>query len=253
MSTTGIPSPARVLPPISIGTRRIIAGAILLLAALGLGLLIRLRPIAEIDLRVLGWFVAHRTPAATAAMEAATMLFSPSIAVFEAIVIGLLVGLGTRSARLGTLIPVAMAAASGTTSLMKEAIERVRPALPDRIVVELSHSYPSGHTTAAAALAVSGAVLALAHLGWSRTVAAEDAEAELRWRRPVRTALVWAVAALLVVLIALTRVYLGAHWLSDVLGGAMVGSGVALLVIGAFFEGIEDARPVRPGPAADAS
>ena len=56
------------------------------------------------------------------------MLFSPSIAVLEAVVIGLLVGLGTRSARLGALIPVAMAAASGTTSLMKEAIERRRAA-----------------------------------------------------------------------------------------------------------------------------
>lgn len=239
---------------VSLGPIRIASGLVLLLVALALGLLVTLKPIAELDQRVLEWFVARRTPGATAVMEALTALFAPTTAVIGALVIGALVGAASRSALLGVYIPASMALASAFTSVAKDGIERVRPALPERIVVELSHSYPSGHTTAAAALAVSAAILLISRFAWTRPpvrgamMAASRARASaeaggdsarravhedfVRWSRPVRRALIILAAVGLVVLIATTRVYLGAHWLSDVVGGAMVGAGASLVLAG---------------------
>lgn len=239
---------------VSLGPIRIASGLVLLLVALALGLLVTLKPIAELDQRVLEWFVARRSPGATAVMEALTALFAPTTAVIGALVIGALVGAASRSALLGVYIPASMALASAFTSVAKDGIERVRPALPERIVVELSHSYPSGHTTAAAALAVSAAILLISRFAWTRPpvrgamMAASRARASaeaggdsarravhedfVRWSRPVRRALIILAAVGLVVLIATTRVYLGAHWLSDVVGGAMVGAGASLVLAG---------------------
>lgn len=239
---------------VSLGPIRIASGLVLLLVALALGLLVTLKPIAELDQRVLEWFVARRSPGATAVMEALTALFAPTTAVIGALVIGALVGAASRSALLGVYIPASMALASAFTAVAKDGIERVRPALPERIVVELSHSYPSGHTTAAAALAVSAAILLISRFAWTRPpvrgamMAASRARASaeaggdsarravhedfVRWSRPVRRALIILAAVGLVVLIATTRVYLGAHWLSDVVGGAMVGAGAPLVLAG---------------------
>lgn len=239
---------------VSLGPIRIASGLVLLLVALALGLLVTLKPIAELDQRVLEWFVARRSPGATAVMEALTALFAPTTAVIGALVIGALVGAASRSALLGVYIPASMALASAFTSVAKDGIERVRPTLPERIVVELSHSYPSGHTTAAAALAVSAAILLISRFAWTRppvrgvVVGASRARASaeaggdsarravhedfVRWSRPVRRALIILAAVGLVVLIATTRVYLGAHWLSDVVGGAMVGAGASLVLAG---------------------
>lgn len=244
------PPPAFRPFEVSLGPIRIASGLVLLLVALVLGLLVTLKPIAELDQRVLEWFVAHRSPGATAVMEALTGLFAPTTAVIEALVIGALVGAVSRSALFGAYIPASMALASAFTAVAKDGIERVRPALPERIVVELSHSYPSGHTTAAAALAVSAAILMISCFAWTRPPVRGESPAGasagtgggsgrgavreefVRWSRPVRRALILLAALGLVVLIATTRVYLGAHWLSDVVGGAMVGAGASLVLAG---------------------
>ncbi|MGH6907884.1 MAG: phosphatase PAP2 family protein, partial [Aestuariivirga sp.] len=87
-------------------------------------------------------------------------------------------------------------------------------------------SFPSGHATMAALIFGILAVLVSHSMG--------------RWAR----ALVYAVCALAVVAIAYSRVYLGAHWLSDVLGGLLFGSVVAA----AFGVAIEAIPPRRIKP-----
>lgn len=102
---------------------------------------------------------------------------------------------------------VAEAASAGAVQVLKHLFGRVRP--EDIIVVSDYGSYPSGHVANAATLAVCAFVL------FPRV-----------WVAVVGVA--W------VVLMAFSRTYLHAHWLSDTLGGAMVGAGAVLLVAALF-------------------
>ncbi len=79
------------------------------------------------------------------------------------------------------------------------------------IAIPDSYSFPSGHAVAASALYIT---LALA---------AATGERRLRPRR----VLVWG-GVLIALLVAWSRVYLGVHYLSDVVGGLLIGSAGAL-------------------------
>jgi membrane-associated phospholipid phosphatase len=89
---------------------------------------------------------------------------------------------------------------------MKNLYERARPPLP--LVETSGFSFPSGHAVAGAAIAVS-LVIVLVPAGTKR-------------RNLEMLAAAFAVA------MALSRVYLRAHWLSDALGGAALGAAVAI-------------------------
>lgn len=89
---------------------------------------------------------------------------------------------------------------------LKSAFDRARP--PDSLIATSGASFPSGHAIAAAVTAV-GLVVVLLPPG------------PARWKWEAR-------AVAFAFLMALSRVYLRAHWLSDVVAGAMLGAGLAL-------------------------
>jgi membrane-associated phospholipid phosphatase len=89
---------------------------------------------------------------------------------------------------------------------VKAAYDRPRP--PGSLIATSSASFPSGHAIASAVTAV-GLVLVLAPPG------------KKRWRWEV-----WAVS--FAVVMALSRVYLRAHWLSDTVAGGLLGAALAL-------------------------
>ncbi len=142
---------------------------------------------------------------ATRALKAYTVLGSPVIqwVVRAATIVALVVR--RRFLQLG-----AFGAAVVTSELcigpLKAAIDRPRPV--GSLVATSGASYPSGHAIAISVTAI-GVVLALLPPGRRR----------LRWEL---------LAALLTFLMSLSRVYLGAHWLTDVIGGSLIGAGLAL-------------------------
>ena len=80
------------------------------------------------------------------------------------------------------------------------------------IAIPDSYSFPSGHAVAASALFVTLALVA--------------AQGERR-RRP-RRLIIWS-GVLVAILVAWSRVYLGVHYFTDVVGGLLVGAGGAML------------------------
>ena len=107
----------------------------------------------------------------------------------------------------GAYFLAAEAISAGGVQILKHLFGRVRP--EDIIVVSDYGSYPSGHVANAATLAVAAAVI------FPRV-----------W--------VMIVGGAWVVLMAFSRTYLHAHWLSDTVGGALLGAGAALLVAAVF-------------------
>jgi membrane-associated phospholipid phosphatase len=98
--------------------------------------------------------------------------------------------------------------------LAKYSFARARPSLWTSILPETTYSFPSGH--AMASMAVSAALVCLV---WRHP----------RWRWPTLAA-----ACVFVVLVGLSRIYLGVHYPSDILAGWMASlawvAGLALLL-----------------------
>jgi membrane-associated phospholipid phosphatase len=88
---------------------------------------------------------------------------------------------------------------------VKALVDRPRP--PGPLIATSGASYPSGHAIASAVTAI-GVVMALTS---------------------GRRRLHWMVTAVCVAaVVSLSRTYLSAHWLSDVIGGSLLGAGLAL-------------------------
>jgi membrane protein DedA with SNARE-associated domain/membrane-associated phospholipid phosphatase len=92
----------------------------------------------------------------------------------------------------------------------KAASDRMRP-LGGLVHADLS-AYPSGHTAYTVTLVACATILVRAGTGWAVRFAAVT------------------VAAVLVVAVAATRVYLRVHFLTDVIGGAALGTAIWALV-----------------------
>ncbi len=108
---------------------------------------------------------------------------------------------------------------------VKAVVDRPRP--PGSLIATSAASYPSGHAIASAVTAI-GVVMAFTS---------------------GRRRLYWMVAAVvLATLVAFSRTYLSAHWLSDVLGGSLLGAGLALAVPEAFEVARDRRRPVPASP-----
>ncbi|MCH0562404.1 MULTISPECIES: phosphatase PAP2 family protein [unclassified Streptomyces] len=97
---------------------------------------------------------------------------------------------------------------------LKAAVGRPRPTWPDPVDSARYAAFPSGH--AMTATVVCGLLLWLVHRYGAG-------------RRVRRTA--FAVAAVSVVGVGATRVWLGVHWLSDVVGGWLLGALVVALAV----------------------
>ncbi len=116
----------------------------------------------------------------------------------------------TREMFLAAAAPVAAATAGVVEVITKQLVQRPRPRT-SVLTGASGYSFPSGHTTGFTALvvAVIGVVILL---GLGR-----------------RYGLLWRLGAVVVALsVATSRVVLGAHWLTDVIGGLLLGAAVGM-------------------------
>ncbi|MEU6770619.1 phosphatase PAP2 family protein [Streptomyces sp. NPDC046759] len=121
-----------------------------------------------------------------------------------------------RAWRLAAWATVTAVAGGLIGLLVKTVVERVRPALQDPVAHAPGYSFPSGHAMTAT---TSFAIFVLVLLPLVPTV----------WRTTC-----WCVAVFSVLGVGFTRVALGVHWFSDVLGGWLLGLAVVAVTTAAF-------------------
>lgn len=164
--------------------------------------------LVRLDSRAAEWFHTHATPAGLRVFDVITQLGSPVVDVLIAVVA---VVLWRRKETL--LLWTWLAANLGGKVIeyvLKTTVHRTRPQFGTLYLLQKhSYSFPSGH-----AMGASVCYLMLAYLIASR-------ESTKRW---VAAAL-FAGAAALILLVAYSRLYLGVHYPSDVLGGMAAGVG----------------------------
>jgi len=146
----------------------------------------------------------HATPALDVVMNAITTLgATPVLAV---VVLGAAVALlRIRRVREAAFLVAVSVGSALLTEALKRAFARPRPTLPWAATLN-SYSFPSGH-----ALGSLACYFALALVVWR--------VCGRRWG-----ALATGCASLLVLAIGLSRVYLGVHYVSDVIGGYAAGT-----------------------------
>lgn len=171
----------------------------------------------RVDRPVARYLAEHRAGTFTDVMDAVTWAGSGKVLVPLLGVVGMLWLVRTRRWGVLLFLAVAFGGAMLFTDVLKELVERPRP--PDRYAITgaSGFSFPSGHVTQAC---VAYGALAYLHGSVVRS-----------WTARV---VIWAAAVLLVLMVAGSRLYLGVHWLTDVLGGLALGALWLGMVVTAF-------------------
>jgi undecaprenyl-diphosphatase len=114
----------------------------------------------------------------------------------------------------GAALLVFMSVAGGMllSTILKLGFNRERPALVPHVVEVYTTSFPSSHAMLSATTYLTLGALLM--------------RVQRRWQEK---AYVLGLAVLITLLVGASRVYLGVHWPTDVLGGWCVGAGWALL------------------------
>ena len=183
-------------------------------------------PLTQFDLTLLHWVQARATPAGYAIANAISMLGSPVALTILALGVGLL--LAARRQWIVLAGWLAAFAGGGLLDLvLKLVIRRPRPPSAAVFLQHFSWSFPSGH--AMGSLIGYGMLAYVLGVFWIH-------------RRSAQVSVVLG-AALLIVAIGLSRLYLGVHYFSDVVGGYAAG----LLWLSACISGLEVVRRQRSG------
>lgn len=177
----------------------------------GLAAAVQLGWAEAVDTRLMLAIGAHRPAGLTRFMQAVSVIGAGWVEIPLGLLLSArLAGLRRRKESAG----YAAAVLSGwaVSAAAKALFRRARPRVIPRLMRGAGwYSFPSGHATLAPLVFGLGALI------WASP-----------WPPPVRAALLTA-AAVLSILIAYSRVYLGAHWPSDAIGGLLLGTGWAAL------------------------
>jgi membrane-associated phospholipid phosphatase len=182
--------------------------AVLVAASLGLGLLLvmieRNVGLAGWDDSIERWAVDSASDGATDVLTWITYLGGTWVIVVVSLAVAAYATVRTRDWAAAGFLTLVVGGQLILSNLLKWVVERARPTL-DPLSDFSGASFPSGHTTAATATYLGIALVLGLFLG-----------------RRGQAALMGAAAGLAVA-VACTRVFLGVHWLTDVIGGIVLG------------------------------
>jgi membrane-associated phospholipid phosphatase len=185
-------------------------GVVCLVAGLFLTVIVERDPVRPLFQDIDDWWIAwskdHRSSGLTRAAELISELGGVTVLLPLRLVAAIVLAARQRWLQLAVFI-AAVVSSEVLIGVLKSWTDRPRP--PGSLVETTGASFPSGH-------AIAGAVTALALV-----VALVPARAErLRYI---------GLAAAFAAVMAMSRVYLAAHWFSDVVAGTLLGVGIALI------------------------
>ncbi len=160
--------------------------------------------LAGIDSSVAEWGDRHGSAWSHDALSLVTQLGETWLVVLVAIFVAGVEIARTRSRWVAPFLLAVILGDKLLTEAIKQIVDRARPTI-EAVAATLGPSFPSGHTSTAAA---SWAAFALVAGRW--------------WGRPSWPTLAGAAVGIAVA-VALSRVFLDVHWLTDVLGGLALG------------------------------
>jgi membrane-associated phospholipid phosphatase len=170
-------------------------------------------PLVDWDVRFASWLHAHSTEWLVSVFKVVTWAGNSAVLI---VVVGALAVLFVRRGRVNdaAVLIAALGGAGVINALLKLVFQRPRPELA-YIHLE-TYSFPSGHAAVATATFTTLAFVLGRRSGGRRTIA------------------IAAAAAALIALVGFSRLYLGVHYLSDVLAGTSFGLAWASLCLIAY-------------------
>jgi undecaprenyl-diphosphatase len=178
-------------------------------------------PLTQFDMTLLDWLHAHATPVGYTIFNAISLLGSSVVMTVLGLGVALRLGVRRQWIVLGGWV-AAFAGGGLLNQILKLMIQRPRPPYAAQFLPHFSWSFPSGHAMAS--------LIGYGMLAYLLVVHGTN-------RRGMQSAIVLG-AALLIVAIGVSRLYLGVHYFSDVVGGYAAG----LLWLAACVSGLEVAR-----------
>jgi len=163
-------------------------------------------PLTQFDITLLEWFHAHNTATGLLIFRAISFLGSPLVMTSIGVLVAAILALHRRWFILVGWA-AAFAGAGVLDTLLKHIIRRPRPLYAAGILHDYSFSFPSGH--AMGSLVGYGMLAYLAVVFFA-----------VDWKARLAVVL---VASVLILSIGVSRLYLGVHYFSDVVGGYAAG------------------------------
>lgn len=193
-----------------------ISSLLCILAFAGIAALVASNKEIGFDIAVITWIQGLESPFLTEAAKGFTFLGSTSAVIVLCAVILLFLYVVLRHRRELLLFMSVMLGTELWNLLLKHSFKRVRPDI-HRLIEISGYSFPSGHSMAAFSL-----YGILTYLLWRHIPYAAG------------RFLLLAVSGVMILSIGLSRIYLGVHYPSDVLGGFLASCAWMLFAIGIY-------------------
>ena len=185
--------------------KRIIAGSLIVIGII-FGVIAKLNLTSDLDTFIYNIIIKMQSDSVTQIFKAITFLASTKFILCLNIIALIIYIIKKRGYLL--LIPVNSIFSVVSNNLIKFLIKRPRPNVL-RLVTETNYSYPSGH-----------AMISVLFYGTIITLLNRN---NIKYRKIINIILM-----LIILLVGVSRIYLGVHYTSDIIGGYLISTGILL-------------------------